>query len=103
MTLCQENTDMTFVVSAPVRRPWGQANFRGNCDGTLIKDLMLRYGTTCRHDMVRDVLNLEGPLGQSKAIIIKTQHNCKSDAKPYQPLTEPRIMHEYCVVLEHLF
>jgi len=35
---------MTSVVSHPVRRrEWGSARFRGNCDGTLFKDLVLRY------------------------------------------------------------
>lgn len=34
------------VVSVPRRnRLWGDAAYRGNCDGTLIKDLILRYDT----------------------------------------------------------
>ena len=40
----QEDKQMTSVVSAPRRGPWGNPKFRGNCDGTLIKNLVLRYG-----------------------------------------------------------
>ena len=40
-----ENTSMTSVVSYPERCSlWGESRFRGNCDGTLFKDLVLRYG-----------------------------------------------------------
>ena len=40
-----ENKEMTSVVSYPSRcRLWGDSWYRGNCDGRLIKDLILRYG-----------------------------------------------------------
>jgi hypothetical protein len=40
-----EDEGMTSVVSYPNRMPlWGSSRYRGNCDGRLIKDLILRYG-----------------------------------------------------------
>lgn len=36
--------EITSVVSAPKRCPaWGDASYRGNCDGTLFKNLVLLY------------------------------------------------------------
>ena len=211
--LYEENKQMSSVVSAPKRGPWGDAKYRGNCDGTLIKDLALRYrarsvidpmmgsGTskdvvaglnrTGQHrirfwgsdlkrgfdllkdplpgesdlvwlhppyfnmirysddardlstfddyydfrlaleqclvncfravklggrlavlvgdlrrkgkyrPIVRDVMNLEGKIGQIRSVIIKTQHNCTSDSKRYSNLEDPRIAHEYCVVFKN--
>ena len=41
------DASMTSIVSYPQRcRLWGSARFRGNCDGRLFKDLVLRYGAT---------------------------------------------------------
>lgn len=40
-----EDAGMTSVVSYPNRMTlWGSSAYRGNCDGRLIKDLILRYG-----------------------------------------------------------
>jgi hypothetical protein len=40
-----EEEGMTSVVSYPDRFPlWGNSRYRGNCDGRLIKNLILRYG-----------------------------------------------------------
>jgi len=40
-----EDEGMTSVVSYPRRSSqWGSSRYRGNCDGRLIKDLILRYG-----------------------------------------------------------
>jgi hypothetical protein len=40
-----EDDDMTSVVSYPTRCSlWGDSRFRGNCDGRLFKNLVLRYG-----------------------------------------------------------
>jgi len=40
-----EDEDMTSVVSYPNRyNAWGDHRYRGNCDGRLFKDLVLRYG-----------------------------------------------------------
>jgi hypothetical protein len=40
-----EDEGMTSVVSYPNRCSlWGDSRYRGNCDGRLIKDLILRYG-----------------------------------------------------------
>lgn len=201
----------TSVVSEPRRNPnWGDASFRGNCDGTLVKDLILRYRVTSAADpmegsgttrdvvqwlnqefklgvtywggdlrrgfnllkqqlpgkyglvwvhppywdivrysdhgadlstsedytlfltrlrrclttcaqavapggrlavlvgdvrkrgryycLARDVMNMEGELGELSAVIIKAQHNVRSNAKRYNGLVEPRILHETCVV-----
>ena len=39
-----EDTSMTSVVSFPERCSlWGDNRFRGNCDGQLFKNLVLRY------------------------------------------------------------
>ena len=39
-----EDEGMTLVVSYPSRRPlWGKSSYRGNCDGRLFKNLVLRY------------------------------------------------------------
>ena len=40
-----EDEAMTSVVSYPVRcNQWGSSSYRGNCDGRLFKNLLLRYG-----------------------------------------------------------
>jgi len=40
-----EDEGMTSVVSYPSRcQLWGSSKYRGNCDGRLIRDLILRYG-----------------------------------------------------------
>jgi len=42
-----EDEAMTSVVSYPNRCTlWGSSRYRGNCDGRLIKDLILKYGAT---------------------------------------------------------
>jgi len=46
-----EDEGMTSVVSYPQRcRLWGDARYRGNCDGRLFKNLVLRYGARCVAD-----------------------------------------------------
>ena len=51
-----EEEEMTSVVSYPNRNPlWGSSRYRGNCDGRLAKNLILRYGAVS----VADVM--EGP------------------------------------------
>jgi len=42
----EENKELCSVVSYPDRGPWGDASYRGNCSGYLVKDLILRFG--CR-------------------------------------------------------
>lgn len=49
--------------------------------------------------IVRDVLNFEG-LGSVCSILIKVQHNCRSDSKQYASFQDVRIAHEYCVVFQ---
>ena len=209
-----EETTMTSIVSYPKRcHLWGNARFRGNCDGRLFKNLVLRYrptrvadpmmgsGTTKdviaglnhtgRHNIhywgadlrtgfdlrtdplpgpfdfiwlhppywniirysdddprdlstfrtyeefsdvlrrclrrcydsllregrlailvgdvrrkgayfpiVRDVLAMEGTLGQLRSIVIKAQHNCTSNAKTYGHMEDVPIQHEYCVIFK---
>lgn len=41
--LYKENEQICSVVSYPDRGPWGQARYRGNCSGHLVKDLLLRF------------------------------------------------------------
>ncbi len=50
--------------------------------------------------IVRDLLNLEGELGQLRSVIVKTQHNCQSDRKTYARMEDVPIQHEYCVVFK---
>jgi hypothetical protein len=50
--------------------------------------------------IVRDLLNWEGELGELRSIIIKAQHNVRSDSKRYGSMEEVRIQHEYCVVFQ---
>ena len=209
-----EDLNMTSIVSYPDRCSlWGKARFRGNCDGRLFKNLVLRYGAkrvcdpmmgsgttrdvidglnqTSRHDIdfwgsdlghgfdlqtdplpgpfdfiwlhppywniirysdddsrdlsscdsfdeftrslkhcltrchealhpagrlavlvgdvrrrgryfpiVRDVLAMEGRIGQLRSVIIKAQHNCFSDSKTYSRMEDVPIKHEYCVVFK---
>ena len=60
--LYEENKDLCSVVSYPDRGPWGDANYRGNCSGYLVKDLILRFGCQSVFDpaegsgTVRDVV-----------------------------------------------
>lgn len=41
--LYEENRSLSSVVSYPDRGPWGNAGYRGNCSGHLVKDLILRF------------------------------------------------------------
>jgi hypothetical protein len=41
--LYDENRELCSVVSYPNRGPWGNAQYRGNCSGWLVKDLILRF------------------------------------------------------------
>ena len=111
-----EDEDMTSMVSYPQRCSlWGDATYRGNCDGRLFKNLVLRYrarkvadpmagsGTTrdVRRQgrytaLIKDVLNF--PYGEIRSVIIKVQHNCTSDRRQYGKLEDVPIRHEYCVV-----
>ena len=61
--LYEENKDLGSVVSCPDRGPWGQAGYRGNCTGHLVKDLILRFKARSVFDpaegggTVRDVVD----------------------------------------------
>lgn len=51
--------------------------------------------------IVKDVLGCEGSDGlQLRSVLIKLQHNCRSDSKRYGKLEDARILHEYCVVFQ---
>lgn len=59
-----EDEEMTSVVSYPARyAAWGDHHYRGNCDGRLFKNLVLRYGARRVADPMlgsgttRDVIN----------------------------------------------
>lgn len=41
--LYEQNRDLCSVVSYPDRGPWGDAGYRGNCSGHLVKDIILRF------------------------------------------------------------
>jgi hypothetical protein len=50
--------------------------------------------------IVRDLLRLEPYLGELRSIIIKAQHNCRSDGVDYSTMEDVPIQHEYCVVFK---
>lgn len=52
------------------------------------------------YPLVREVLNLEGKLGELRSVVIKLQHNCQSDTKTYRHLEDVRIAHEYCAIFK---
>ena len=41
--LYEETKHLCSVVSYPDRGPWGDARYRGNCTGYIVKDLILRF------------------------------------------------------------
>jgi hypothetical protein len=61
--LYEENKELASVVSYPGRGPWGNASYRGNCSGHLVKDLILRFNCQSVFDpaegsgTVRDVVS----------------------------------------------
>jgi hypothetical protein len=61
--LYEENKNLCSVVSYPDRGPWGNAQYRGNCSGWLVKDLILRFNCQSIFDpaegsgTVKDVVN----------------------------------------------
>lgn len=48
----------------------------------------------------RDVCNLDGTIGQLRSVVIKVQHNRRSDRTNYGKLEDPRIRHEYCAIFK---
>lgn len=48
----------------------------------------------------RDVMNMAGGLGDLVSVIIKAQHNCRSDGKAYGYMAEVPIKHEYCIIFQ---
>lgn len=71
-----------------------------NPDGRLailVGDVRRKGGYT---PLIRDLLNLDGELGQLRSIIIKAQHKCRSDAKSYSRMEDARILHEYCIIFK---
>lgn len=60
--LYEEDQALCSVVSYPDRGPWGNAAYRGNCSGYLVKDLILRFNCKSVFDpaegggTVRDVV-----------------------------------------------
>lgn len=50
--------------------------------------------------IVRDVLRMEPVLGELRSVIIKAQHNCRSDSVEYASMEDVPIRHEYCLVFK---
>ena len=50
------------------------------------------------HCLAHEVMKLGGRIGELCSVIIKTQHNCKSDKTRYFRLLDVPIKHEYCLV-----
>jgi hypothetical protein len=44
--LYETNSELCSIVSYPDRGPWGNPQYRGNCSGHLVKDIILRFN--CR-------------------------------------------------------
>jgi len=53
--------------------------------------------------IVKDILDMQSELGQLRGILIKAQHNCRSDSIAYYRMEDPRIQHEYCVLFKKDF
>jgi hypothetical protein len=67
-----ERRPLSSVVSYPQRNNrWGDAKYRGNCDGTLFRDLVLHYGAKriadpmCGSGTTRDVVRDLNAAGQT--------------------------------------
>lgn len=50
--------------------------------------------------LVREVTFLGGEVGQLRSVIIKAQHNCRSDETVYSRMEDVPIKHEYCVIFK---
>lgn len=48
----------------------------------------------------REVMYLAGELGELRSVIIKAQHNCRSDATRYSRMEDVPIKHEYCIIFK---
>lgn len=52
------------------------------------------------YQLGKHVMDLDGKIGDVRSVIIKAQHNCRSDGRTYHRLEDPRIRHEYCIVFK---
>lgn len=50
--------------------------------------------------IIRDVMNLEAAIGPIRSVIIKAQHNCRSDKVANAAMEDVPIRHEYCVIFK---
>ncbi len=50
--------------------------------------------------IMRDVLALEEHIGELRSVVIKAQHNCRSDRKSYGKMEDLPIKHEYCLIFK---
>ena len=48
----------------------------------------------------REVMFLASELGQLRSVIIKAQHNCRSDYTRYGRMEDVLIKHEYCIIFK---
>lgn len=52
------------------------------------------------YPLIREVINLDGKVGELRSIVVKLQHHCQSDAKTYGKMEDVRIAHEYCAIFK---
>lgn len=50
--------------------------------------------------LVREVTFLSAEIGELRSVIIKAQHNCRSDETVYRRMEDVPIKHEYCVIFK---
>lgn len=93
LSTCGDYSDFLEKLCCCLRRCYGSLKSGGRL-AVLVGDHRRNGRYTA---IVNDVLNMQ--VGDLSSILIKVQHNCRSDSKQYS-LKEPRIEHEYCPVFK---
>ncbi len=100
--LYEENKQLCSVVSYPDRGPWGDAKYRGNCTGYIVKDLILRFKCQSVFDpaegsgTVRDVVN-----GINQYLKKEIQYVGKDLKKGWDILENPMPVNQFDLVWYH--
>lgn len=86
-----EDRTMTSVVSYPKRCPlWGDARYPGNCDGTLFRELVLRYGARSVADPMMGSATTRDVIAGLNQTLGKQIHYWGSDLRQgFDLLTQP--------------
>jgi len=100
--LYEETKHLSSVVSYPDRGPWGDARYRGNCTGYIVKDLILRFKCQSVFDpaegsgTVRDVVN-----GISQYLKKKIQYVGEDLNQGWDILESPMPLNQFDLVWYH--